>query len=114
MVGVWIEPVIAQLMMILLAIDVSFPPGAIREQRIWRMRRCQRGVISRLCRAGHNYRAATPEHDPIQPAGGLQLHIATKISPLETACIFNGFVSVAARFERRQAEPRLPDMCEVL
>jgi hypothetical protein len=46
--------------------------------------------------------------------GGPQLHIETKISPLETACIFNGFVSVAARFERRQAEPRLPDMCEVL
>jgi hypothetical protein len=30
MVGVWIEPVIAQLMMILLAIDVSFPLRATR------------------------------------------------------------------------------------
>src|SRR6516162_951495 len=39
MVGVWIEPVIAQLMIILLAIDVSFPFGTMRKQRIWRMHR---------------------------------------------------------------------------
>jgi hypothetical protein len=62
--------------------------------------RCQRGVISRLPCGGHHFCAARPalSHglrdiaDPPRRAvafalRALQLHIETKILPLETACM---------------------------
>jgi hypothetical protein len=58
MVGVCMEPVIAQLMMILLAIDVSSLSEQCRAAADSECR-CQGGVISRLCHAGHHYREPT-------------------------------------------------------
>jgi hypothetical protein len=114
MVGVWMEPVIAQLMIILLAIDVSFPLGTIRKQRTWEMhRRCQSGVISRLFRAGHYYRAlARPslrrsaggdiveewKTAEFRRQNGHNCTLKPKFRPLETACISTGLHPSLARF----------------
>jgi hypothetical protein len=55
-----------------------------------------------------------PEGGRIPPTGRPQLHIETKISPLETASISTGLHPWPAYFERSQTEPRLPDMRKVL